>query len=516
MHAPASTLSRFNSLANARPLGQCAAACLALIVGTSTGCSRVQSAVNTGPGRWAQPANSTTTANSSTPTNPHTSQSHNSPANYTANNTPSHGVAVEQPAQQMTYTRRGFDPLWVESVASAERQAPGANWQPYNTNTVAYTPNTDPHNYTSSPQLRTGGLDFNGAAAASASPVDDGPDSLTHVTFAPDGADFDPCVSRDGRFMVFASTQHRNTADIYYKKIDGRTVTQLTADPAQDVMPSVSPDGKRIAFCSNRRGNWDVFVMSTSGGQAVQITSEGSHELHPTWSPDGTRLAFCRLGQTSGRWEIWVTDAGGSNTNEFIGYGLFPEWCPIAGTGEGSRDRILFQRSRERGDRAFSVWTIDYKPGDASSPTEIVANASSALINAAWSPDGQSVVYATVSGPTSDQRTARAGKSQSCDLWITNVDGTGRVALTSGSHLNVMPTWASDGRIYFVSDRTGTNNIWSLGTEKAMLAARGSRKTDPAQAAAPNIHPPAETHEVESMPESSTATVPTEEEPEGH
>jgi Tol biopolymer transport system component len=300
---------------------------------------------------------------------------------------------------------------------------------------------------------------------------DDGAEGLSHVTFAMEGADFDPCVSRDGRFIAYASTQHRPTSDIYIKSVNGRTVTQLTADPANDVMPSFSPDGQRIAFCSNRNGNWDIFVMSINGGQALQMTSDLTHELHPSWSPDGKKIAFCRLGETSGRWEMWVMEVGGSGSSEFLGYGMFPQWCPLAKTGTDGRDRILFQRSRERGDHAFSVWCIDYRQGDASSPTEIAAAQGQALINASWSPDGNRIVYATLPNP--NDLASASDKMPQSSLWMTGVDGTQRVLLTSGPFMNLMPTWCNDGRIYFVSDRTGAPNIWSIGTDRAITAATG-------------------------------------------
>lgn len=488
----------------------------------STGCSNMPSRLAGNPGRWAQPQAATT------PVDAPASNSA-APVQVSTGVQPSHAPQVASAPVEpgRVYTRRAFDPLWIESASSAERRRPGANWTPYNTSLVSYsgTPvraaSSDPHHSSSNVQLRTGGLSPDGAAAANSGWVDDAPEGLAHVTFAPEGADFDPCISRDAQFMVFASTQHRATSDIYFKKVDGRTITQLTADPAQDVMPAISPDGKKIAFCSNRRGNWDVFVMSVSGGQAVQVTSELSHELHPTWSPDGKKLAFSRLGETSGRWEIWVTDAVGASGNEFLGYGLFPEWCPVAGTGENGRDKILFQRSRERGDRAFSVWTVDYKTGDTSSPTEIVADTTAAVINASWSPDGQSIVYATVANPNQPRMAGTgagsgqfAGAGAASQLWITGIDGTGRVALTSDQHLNLMPIWATDGRIYFVSDRSGTNNVWSLGTEKAMYAAKGQPmpgQGNAARAGAPadgQSDPAGVTGEGE---DSASASVPTDE-----
>ncbi len=316
----------------------------------------------------------------------------------------------------------------------------------------------------------------------------DGLEGLAQLTFASEGADFDPCVSRDGHWLVYASTQHRPTPDIYIKPVGSRTVTQLTADPSSDVMPALSPDSSRIAFCSNRNGWWNLYVMSTSGGQAVQLSTGSTHDLHPSWSPDGTHLVFSRLGQNSGRWELWVMDVSRPQVAEFIGYGLFPQWCPTAGTGApgavnaAKQDQILFQRGRDRGDRAFSLWTIDYTPGSAGNPTEIVSTRASAAISASWSPDGQWIVYATVgTGPN-----AKPG----ADLWITAVDGSGRVNLTGGKFSNLMPTWGSDGRIYFVSDRNGSDQVWSIGASKALAAAGANAGKNTAS----HSVPPTSTH----------------------
>src|SRR5262249_55481022 len=134
---------------------------------------------------------------------------------------------------------------------------------------------------------------------------------------------------------------------------------------------------------------------------------------------------------------------------------------------------ILYQRSRERGDRAFSVWTLDYKPGDTSSPTEVATSAGAACINPTWSPDGQWVVYASV--PFHGNDGASFTRPPTADLWMCGVDGSARVNLTTGRSVNLMPAWGMDGRIYFVSDRGGIENVWSIGTDKAMLAARGGR-----------------------------------------
>ncbi len=300
-------------------------------------------------------------------------------------------------------------------------------------------------------------------------------DNLRQVTFTPEGADFDADISPDGSFVVFASTQHRPTADLYYKPVDSRTVTQVTSDPANDTMPAISPDGKRVAFCSNRSGSWDIYVKNLDGGQAVQITDNPAQELHPSWSPDGEQLVFSALGEQTSQWEMVVVDVSNPAKRRFIGYGLFPEFSP---TG----DKIVYQRARFRGTRWFSVWTIDYRNGEGVRPTEIAASANAAVITPTWSPDGQKLAFATVVSPTSDDTNTRPRKA---DLWIVDIDGTDRVRLTTDNFVNLQPTWGPDGRVFFVSNRSGTDNIWAVRPHGASMIAGPDRPDDAAQAAAP-------------------------------
>ncbi len=323
--------------------------------------------------------------------------------------------------------------------------------------------------------------------------------NVTRVSFNAEGADFDPQVTLDGTAVVFASTRHSTHADIYYKTLDSKVVTQLTTDPSEDVMPSLSPDGTRLAFASNRRGNWDIFVMPSDGGRPVQVTSSEAHEIHPSWSPDGTKLVFSRLGEVTGAWELWVAEVDNPAVAHFIGHGLFPQWCPKAGTGAGNRDQIVYQRSRERGDRAFSIWTIDYKSGQARNQTEIASSSQAAFINPTWSPDGQNIVFASVPNPN---QWARDGSSrpQYADLWLVSIDGNTRVNLTEGQSVSLMPTWGPNNKILYVSDRAGTDNLWSMDLGRTLVAAarmrpegyattkkqeQGSKKADEAVATVP-------------------------------
>jgi len=294
--------------------------------------------------------------------------------------------------------------------------------------------------------------------------------NVTQVTFAHDGAVFDPTVTPDGETVVFASTQHSVTSDLYVKSMHSRVQTRLTSDPANDAMPAISPDGRRIAFCSDRGGNWDIYVMPIEGGRPLVVSSSPAHEIHPSWSPDGSKIVFNRRGQVSGRWEMWVVDADDSTTAQFIGYGLFPEFCPQAGRGVNGSDRIVFQQGREVGSRAFSIWTLDYDGRNATRLTEIVSAGDAALINPSWSPDGRRILFASVARDGSWSLLAKRPPSEA-SLWMVDVDGTDLVRLTSGDAVDLMPAWAGTDHVIFASDRDGRDNLWSLDLRGAMQLA---------------------------------------------
>jgi TolB protein len=295
-----------------------------------------------------------------------------------------------------------------------------------------------------------------------------GMDSARQVSFAREGSDLDPTVSRDGKQIVFASTQHNDNSDLYVKGTSSRVVTRITADTGDDIMPSISPDGQRVAFASNRNGSWDIYVTGIDGGKAIQITDDPSDDLHPSWSPDGTRVVFSRFGETSERWELWVAPVANSGGTQFIGFGLFPEWNPVAGTGGNGADQIAFQLERERGARSFAIWTLDFADGQVGNPTEIASTTETALINPSWSPDGTNVVYTEIPIPGGNE----TGRPEWSRLWMVGVDGSGRVRLSDGPTLAMMPSWGADDKLYFVSNRGGTDNVWAIDMTRTVRAAR--------------------------------------------
>ncbi|MGN6506672.1 MAG: TolB family protein [Tepidisphaeraceae bacterium] len=272
-------------------------------------------------------------------------------------------------------------------------------------------------------------------------------------TFVDEGYDAEPNVSADGRDIVFSSTRNSETTDIYMQHTNGQAVTQLTSDVADDAFPCFSPDGQKIAFASNRSGSWDIYTMDRTGKNITQITSGPTHDMHPSFSPDGTRIAYCSL-NGRGQWELWIVNLQTSERRQ-IGYGLFPNWSP-----DKSHDVIAFQRARNRGGRWFSVWTCDLVDGEARSITEVAVSTNAAAVSPSWSPDGSKLAFATIVSPNAVDAHGKSTGQQ--DIWTINADGTGRHRLTDGRGINTSPFWAKDGRIYFVSDRSGKECVWSV------------------------------------------------------
>ena len=285
--------------------------------------------------------------------------------------------------------------------------------------------------------------------------------ALRQHTFVDSGFDADVHVDPSGKWMAYASARDAEATQIYTRRVDGPAAVQLTNGVSDDAQPCISPDGKRIAFSSNRNGKWHVYLMNPDGRNILQITNGDSNDMHPSFSPDGTRLVYSSLADGNGAgglWQMAVIDLV-SRQQKSIGPGLFPAWSP-----DKSRDVIAFQKTRARGSRWFSLWTCELSSGEpeqteAGKVTEIAVSANAALVSPSWSSDGKHLAFVSIVEPAQ----TRNGKPQGQqDIWAIDADGSNRRRLTDGTATNLTPCWAVDNRVYFVSDRSGHESIWSL------------------------------------------------------
>lgn len=130
-------------------------------------------------------------------------------------------------------------------------------------------------------------------------------------------------ISPDGTEIVFCYK-----GDIYKVSAKGGTATQLTTQESYESSPVWSPDGKQIAFASDRQGNFDVFVMPSDGGAAQRLTTNSAGEIPSAFTPDGKYILFSAAIQdpagsalfpSPAMTELYKVPATGGRTEQVLG-----------------------------------------------------------------------------------------------------------------------------------------------------------------------------------------------------
>ena len=217
-----------------------------------------------------------------------------------------------------------------------------------------------------------------------------------------EGSESDAAFSAPLGSVFFARQENLNW-DIGRWDLQERQFHWVYQHAAQERQPQVSPDGKWLAFVSDRFGNDEIFLLDLqTGGDLRRLTWDQGKSISPQWSPDGRQLAFSN--RRNGQSDIYVVDVESGKETRLTASDedeVDPRWSPdgkqlLFQTAQGRyfRGHLHIMELADRHIRDLQVGTYESEHA------------------AAWSPDGQQLVYLNYHHPRSPSSPAL----MSCDL----------------------------------------------------------------------------------------------------
>ena len=294
--------------------------------------------------------------------------------------------------------------------------------------------------------LAIAGFVFLKRTPATAPPVTRAKTTLARLTNN-SAMDDRPAWSPDGRRIAFSSNRD-GKKEIYVMDVDGSNVKRITNNLADDVNPSWSPDGSRIVFDSERDGNREIYVMDADGGNQIRLTRDNALDSTAAWSPDGNLVAFASNRDTGLPYnpynlDIYVMNADGSNVRRIVDdpeYDVGPQWSP-----DGRK--IVFMTGRNGN---FDVYEMN---ADGTGQKNLTADNDKPDGAPVWSLDGNNIAFSR----------RVEGKSQ---IFIMDAGGTNLKRVTDNAANNEAPWWSPDGsKLAFQTDRDGNWEIYVISVD---------------------------------------------------
>jgi len=235
----------------------------------------------------------------------------------------------------------------------------------------------------------------------------------------------------------------------------------------RDSYPHVSPDGRRLAFHSNRTGRQAIWIADDDGKNPRMLFDGeelGTDPATPIWSPDGRSIAFAMrpTGSTDeNESDIFLMRSDGSEVQRLTnapGDDSHPHWN-AAGT------RIFFNSARATPDLTAdwsAQWIDIYSMSADGSDVSRHTDCKSVCTYPAPSPDGRTIAHRKTLG-TSGLSWAQEPIQRNSEVFVTKLDGSGSINVSKNPAYDGWPTWSPDGRwLIFISNRGESPNVGQI------------------------------------------------------
>lgn len=234
--------------------------------------------------------------------------------------------------------------------------------------------------------------------------------------------------------IAFASNRDGNW-EIYLMNPDGSQQERLTRNNALDHSPVWSPTGEQILFTSDRDGIKDLYVMDADGGRVRRVFAKLAVRIEPTWLPDGERIAFHA---ETPRWSIQTATINGEDVKQVASaesHGGNPSWS-------ANGNEIAFVKGAGG---TYRIFIVKLDSGDIRT---FLPKESALMHTPSWSPKGDKLAFTW----------SKWGLRNKSAIFVANRDGSHLRQISERVPLAYYPAWSPDGdKIVYVEEAVERN-----------------------------------------------------------